>query len=286
MKNPKRLLYTVSLAALGLSLVTSASAADWYWNDNSPTLGSWAGVSNNWSSTPTGTSSGKPGAADNAHLIKTGVNYTLTDVLTSPTVTNIDFVGSGSNTASLIMTAHTLTASTGTNISGSSTSSLRLTSGNFNLGAINISGSALALLNNNKIDTSNTLTFSGLGQLLMGGNTQTFNNITVTVPYASGSIDMGSGSGTLSFTNGDFNTIGSTLYIAGWTGTNTVKFESGTSGNFSPTGIRINGMQTQFDATTKIVTPLPEPSTYAAIVGGLVLVGTLVIRRKQKSAAA
>lgn len=259
------LIIVCGILALSHSAMASPSL---FWNDNSPSSGEWS-TGNNWATSAGGTPSTNPTGTDSVALTKSDSSYFISSSTTDATVANLDFTGTLFTAGYLDFSTYTLTVTGQTTLAGSFLGALVLNSGSFNLGSIQITGGQLVAGAANIINAANDLNFNAEGVFNINGYSQTLSSITLT---SDGFIDMGPAPSTLTFSTGDFDTLGTnTLYIVDWQDGSHVYFLGGTSDSFSSAHISINGLPTEFNPSTFEVTPLPEPSTIALLLSTLVL---------------
>jgi hypothetical protein len=98
--------------------------------------------------------------------------------------------------------------------------------------------------------------------------TQLFSKSDTSVPYSGAFSASGSNSITASFDYTTGSSVGSDPIAVRWAQTNT------------SSGADFFG----FDNVILNVSPIPEPSTYAALVGAFALVGTAIVRRRKPAA--
>lgn len=160
---------------------------------------------------------------------------------------------------------------------------LTLTGASTYTGPTIISAGRIVLGVNNALPTTSALTLSG-GTLALGGYTQTLGLLSLT---ANSTLDFGGVGGTLSFANSSAQTWSGTLSITNYTtATDSLRFGSSSSA-LTPTQLSLirfadfGNAIGQIDASG-FVSPIPEPSTYAAIFGAVVLGFAVWRRRKSK----
>lgn len=175
---------------------------------------------------------------------------------------------SGTGTVAVVKTGTgTMTLSGANTYSGGTT----IASGTLELGAAN------ALL------STGTLTLGG-GTLATGGLGQVLGTLTLS---ASSTIDFGSGNSALSFADSSGLAWSGTLTITNYTvGTDTLRFGSSNTALTSTQLSLINfggGLVAQIDANGYVTgSSVPEPSTYATIVGAAMLGAALRRRNRHK----
>lgn len=222
--------------------------------------------------------------------INFGTNHVLTANVTSggPIFSG---VLSGSSGSLVKSGSSSLTLSGANNYGGGTTisaGSLVFSGTNTSVGNITVSGGSMQIGAAGTLPNTTNLTLNG-GSLSMGGAfTEGLGTLTI---GSGGTINFGSGgAGTLSFTDSSAITWSGTLTIQNYiTGTSSLQFIGDTTGNFSTQVglISFSGYTNSGAATidgSGFVTPtgtaVPEPSTYAAIIG-LLSFGFVIYRRRR-----
>ena len=187
-------------------------------------------------------------------------------------------ISSGGNSS--VQTASGLTA-----LTKSGTGTLTFSGASTYSGTTTIRAGTLALGVNNALFSSSPLTMSG-GTLALNRHTQTLGLLTIT---ANSVFNFGGSGGTLSFGNSSAQAWSGTLTIANYnTSSNTLRF--GTSAaSLTPGQLSAIRFADYGDAGGQIdslgvITPsaIPEPTTWAAIVGAIAL-GAAGVRRRWRN---
>ena len=208
---------------------------------------------------------------------------TLTMESSTPSTLGVALSGTGS----LIKSGtSTLTVGSVNNFSGGTTISggtLALTNTNTSVGPVTInSGGTLAYADSAALPNSTALTLAGGTLSLSGAYSPAF-----TPPLgllASSTINFGSGLGAsaMAFGNSSGQSWTGTLTILNYsTGSDTIRFGTNASGlaGGQLSVINFGGIAAQIDSNG-FVTPVPEPSTYAALLG-LGAMAFVALRRRQ-----
>lgn len=159
---------------------------------------------------------------------------------------------------------------------------VNMTGNNTYTGATTVASGTLALGSANRIADTSNLVMSG-GTFATGGFNETMG--TLTLSTANSIIDLGAGASALVFADSSGVTWGSSISLS------FVNFDAGvdsirigtTAGGLTETQIgqiTINGSAATIDANGFLaIAAVPEPSSYAAILGALALAGVVVKRR-------
>ena len=150
-------------------------------------------------------------------------------------------------------------------------------------GTTTVSAGTLALGAANRIADASNLVLSG-GTFATGGFGETLGTLSLT---ANSTIDLGSGVSALVFSasNGVAWTSLTTLNIVNFSsGTDSVRIGTSETGLLGTqlAQISINGFDASIDSQGFLsFAAVPEPSSYAAVIGGLALVGVIIRRRRR-----
>jgi autotransporter-associated beta strand protein len=167
-------------------------------------------------------------------------------------------------------------------LGSASTNTLTLSGTNTYTGATTINAGTLALGAADRLSSSSAMTLNG-GTFATGGFNQTLNTLTLS---SSSTLDFGSGTSALVFADSSAITWSGTLTLTNFdVGTDSLKFGSSSIGltatqlsDISIAGYTVTGLDSSGFLQ---VSAIPEPATYAAIFGGLVLVGAVIRRRRR-----
>ncbi|MDF3056303.1 MAG: hypothetical protein K0R17_518 [Rariglobus sp.] len=157
-----------------------------------------------------------------------------------------------------------------------------LSGNNTYTGTTTVSEGTLALGAANRIADASNLVLSG-GTFATGGFGETLGTLSLT---ANSTIDLGSGASALVFSasNGIAWTSLTTLNIVNFnTGTDSVRIGTSAAGltETQLSQITINGFEALIDSQGYLsFAAIPEPSTYAVMLGGLALAGVMIRRRR------
>jgi autotransporter-associated beta strand protein len=159
---------------------------------------------------------------------------------------------------------------------------MTLSGANTYTGATTVNAGTLALGAANRLSSSSAMTLNG-GTFATGGFNQTLNTLTLS---SASTLDFGSGTSALVFADSSAITWSGTLTLTNFdVGTDSLKFGTSSIGLTATqlSDIAISGYTvTGLDSSGFLqVSAIPEPATYAAILGGLVLVGAVISRRRR-----
>ena len=190
----------------------------------------------------------------------------------------------GTNAAGKVALTGILADGAGTNVMGidqRSSGTLVLSGANTYTGATSVTAGTLALGAANRIADTSALVLSG-GTFATGGFSETVGTLTLS---SSSTIDFGSSNSALVFADSSATTWSGSLTLTNFDiGTDTLRF--GTSISALTVAqlneISLSGFTASLDSNGFVTfSAIPEPSTYAAIFGGLALVGAVVQRRRR-----
>jgi autotransporter-associated beta strand protein len=214
---------------------------------------------------------------------ESGKSGTISGAITG-TGGRVEKIGSGSWT---LFGSNNYTG--GTTVNGGA---LRFSGANINVGTVTVaSGAVLEIGRSETLPATTGLTLSG-GTLALAGNfNQTFTSGLNLTASTTSTIDFGTpgSANTISFGSSSGNwTTGTSLTIANYTaGSDQLRFGSTSTGlsALQLAGITFTGFAPGAEISgAGFVTPVPEPSTYAALAGALAM--ALAAYRRRRSARA